>query len=709
MGISFFVYIRYYTKTMRLDHPIHTISGIGDIVAKRLAKLKIAHIFDLINHVPFRYEDYSTFVSVSELEHISIPVSVKVQIVQLRAHRSPRKRMWITDALCQDDTGVVRVVWFGQPYIAKNLQTGDSIILSGTPVMDMGGPQFVGPTYEKITTKTNGEVSRIDAVYHTTAGITQKQMRQYIRRVFEKVTEISDWIPVRIREKYHLLSAYEAYRIVHMPKNLSELAGAKYRFGFEELLRVQLLSIISKEFLHAHTAPQLKFHEPETKDFVAHLPFTLTNDQRKVAWAILSDLATKIPMNRMVQGDVGSGKTVVAALALLSVVLNKYQGAYMAPTEILATQVAQEYVRLFAPYHFKIALFTRTKRILFIDGSEQKLSKSKLIAAIKSHEIDMVIGTHALLSDEVVFDQLGLIVVDEQHRFGVRQRGKLRSSVSGNNSVTPHFLSMTATPIPRTYALAMYGDLAISTIREKPVGRKDIITKVIQAHERESVYAQMRTLIKLGQQAYVVCPIIAEDEEKILTNSDEKKSVISEYERLRKIFPDLRVSYMHGKMPAQEKNKTMDDFAAGEIDILISTSVIEVGVNVPNATIMLIEDADRFGLAQLHQFRGRVGRSDIQSYCFACTSSQSKNARTRLAYFESTTDGFKLAEYDLALRGPGEVFGDAQSGDFQFRFANVTDVELLEKVQAAAQEIDIMHDHALRAYIDSWEKQYHLE
>jgi len=458
----------------------------------------------------------------------------------------------------------------------------------------------------------------------------------------------------------------------------------------------------------------LTFQEDSIKKFVEGLPFELTKDQKVAAWEILQDLERTEPMNRLLEGDVGSGKTVVAAMSMYNAILNGYQAVIMAPTEILASQHYETLKQVFEKYDVRVGLLTRSQfQVLHHKFSKKSKTaqKEETIAKIKDGTVQIVVGTHALLTEDVKFKKLGFVVVDEQHRFGVEQRKTIREK-SGQKNTMPHFLSMTATPIPRSFALTLYGDLDLSIIKTKPSGRKAIQTRYVEPKNREKAYDFIRSQVRQGRQVFVICPLIEEStkDEKHLVSSDEKKTVMKEYEKLsQEIFPDLQVGYLHGKLKPTEKQQTMHEFAAGKVDVLVSTSVVEVGVNVPNATVMMIEDAQQFGLAQLHQFRGRVGRSDHQSYCFLFSDTTSQLAQSRLQFFEKTLDGFALAEFDLETRGPGEVYGTAQSGMMNLRLATLQDTDIIRQARNLARGIDFDQYPSLKTQLQYWEKKVHLE
>lgn len=747
---------------MNLKAPVSQLNRVGKVLERNLRHLQIETVEDLLNYFPFRYEDYSEVVDIQDLaKRDGEQLTVRGKIELIANKRSPRKRKMITEAAVADGTGQLRIIWFGQPFITKILHVGDEVFFSGKVKSDMFGFQMVGPSYEKSrntyhTTHNNHEIetrhtARIVPIYSLTTGITHKQIRFLMSQVVGLRHEVKEWLPDDVLEQADVMPLQEALKAIHFPETQDELRHAQRRLKFDELFVLQLRAEMIRQSIKCSVAPELKFRGKEIKEFVDLLPFTLTKDQKIAAWEILQDLEKREPMNRLIEGDVGSGKTVVAAIALYSCVLNGYQGALMAPTEILAKQHFDTLVNVFASSDVKIGLLTRTQRIVSRDKMEinrdnkniakQVLSQSistyldilkkSFIEQINDGQLQVIVGTHALLTEDVQFKNLGLVIVDEQHRFGVEQRKILREK-SGDPDTTPHFLSMTATPIPRSFALTLYGDLDLSIIKQMPKGRKPVATRLVDPHNRDKAYAFIAGEVRRGRQVFVVCPLISEkskvkskkfdaNHEQLFSipagrpagqysAGDEKKSVMAEYEKLSKnIFPDLKIGYLHGKMKTADKDSIMEQFKNGKIDILVSTSVVEVGVDIPNASVMMIEGADRFGLAQLHQFRGRVGRSEYQSYCFLFTDSDSERVIERLKLFESTTDGFKLAEHDLEIRGPGEVYGFAQSGMMNFKLATYKDQELIKLARDVARGIDFDKYKSLKEKVEEWEGQVHLE
>lgn len=645
------------------DENVSKINRLGDKTTEKLKRLGILTVGDLLWHIPVRYQDLSVVSPIAKL-HGDSQQTIRGIITQLRARRSFRRRMTIMELALKDDTGTARAVWFNQGYLAKTLQVGDELYLAGTPEQTLAGMQFMNPVYEKVRDEQL-HTARIIPFYHLTEGLTHKQIRFLIHEGFAALPTLPDDLPHHIVSKEHLPSLAEAIRTVHLPASQHALDKAIRRLKFEELFWMQLAVAYARRFRQEKKAPKLTFKQDAIVAFVRSLPFSLTPEQKKAAWDILKDLEREQPMNRLVQGDVGSGKTVVAAIAMLNASLSGYQSVLMAPTELLAVQHYAT-IRSLLPDH-ATALLTAHHHV----QGDIKTTRVSVHAALASGELEMVIGTHSVIQDDVSAIGVGLVVIDEQHRFGVLQRKQ--ATLLNANGETPHLLSLTATPIPRTLALTLYGDLDISTIHRKPAGRKPIVTRIVPESKRTGAYAFMREKIAKGQQIFILCPLIDDDD-------GGKKSVLKEHERLqREVFPDLKLEYVHGKLPSERKKKILERFHANEFPILVATSVIEVGIDIPNATIMVIEGAERFGLSQLHQFRGRVGRNEMQSYCLLFTEHETPDARKRLELLCAHDDGFALAEADLALRGEGEVFGTQQSGIQNFAIATIHDQELIQK------------------------------
>ena len=883
---------------LTLDTKLEALGRIGAATAKKLKKLELVTARDLLLYFPFRYDDFSKVTPIAELKPgESANVVGRLELIQNK--RSFRRRMHITEALINDGDSSVKVIWFNQPYIGKNLKEGDLISIAGKVEEDVSGPYFSAPSYERLTDSAAVHTQGLVPNYHLTEGLTQKQLRFFLSQIIKLASELTDWLPLDIRKKYRLLSYGEAVKKIHFPKILVEAETARRRIAFNELILLQLQSqLVRRELADAQAVP-IPFQEEATKKFVGRLNFKLTNDQRKTAWAILRDLERARPMSRLLEGDVGSGKTVVAALALLNVALAGKQAVLLAPTEILASQHFNTLTKLFAGNDIKIGLVTRgqtrtnademrtdadtttrtntdemrtdadtTTRTntdetrTDVDFTQTKADRKKNSEGNKDYIIknsDIVIGTHALIQDKIEFRNLALAVIDEQHRFGVEQRAKLltrtnadftktstdgtkknellyeeltykirgavfevkknlglghkekvyqgaleeefkkinlkfdrekridikyndkkvgiyqpdfvindkiiveikklpfvgkiekeqvwsylkgtnyelallvnfsntdvhferiinskqsrsvgvKSASSPRESVySPHLLSLTATPIPRSLALGIYGDLDISVIKESPLGRKKILTKIVAEDKRAAAYKFIREQIMGGRQVFVICPLID------FSDRLGVKAVKQEYERLDKqIFPDLKIGILHGKMKAAEKEKVMREFLENKIKILVSTSVVEVGVDVPNASVMIIEGAERFGLAQLHQFRGRVGRSVHQSYCFLFSESAAPASLARLETLVNHFDGFELAKMDLKFRGAGQLFGTEQSGFPELKIATLFDYELMKEAREAAlalidQDSELKKWPELKALVRPLLEKIHLE
>lgn len=675
-----------------LGSKIEELNRVGEATAKILARLGLYTAQDLLFYFPFRYDDFSKSLPISELQ-LNTNVNIIGTIELIQNKRSFKRKMYLTEALLSDETDTIKIIWFNQPFLTRTLKVGDRISVAGRVTESQGQMTITSPLYEKIYSDDLIHTKGLIPNYHLTSALSQKQIRALIKQVISLAGQVPDWLPTEIRKRLSLLTLSEAITKIHFPKSLNEAFAAEKRLGFTELFLRQLKAQLIKKQIKSRTAPAIKFQTKITKDFVSSLPFKLTDAQKKSAWEILQDLEKTEPMSRLLEGDVGSGKTLVAVMALLNVALNKKQAALMVPTEILAEQHYHSICRLLKPYNFNIEILTHSHRV-------KDVAKA-----------DIIIGTQALIQETVKFSNLALVIVDEQHRFGVKQRQKLLD-FNNSSETTPHFLSMTATPIPRSLALSIYGDLDLSIINQLPANRKKIITKLITESRRQAAYDFIRKEIKSGRQAFVVCPLIDESDKLGV------KSVKQEHAKLDKeIFPELKVGLLHGKLKAKDKEAVMAEFLANKIQILVSTSVIEVGVDVPNATMMIIEGAERFGLATLHQFRGRVGRSNYQSYCLLFPSNEElSNPKTieRLEAMTKYSDGFSLAKIDLKLRGAGEIYGASQSGFPELQIASLFDYETIKKAQAEASAL-IASDPELDKYpllkkkLGEWEGSIHLE
>ncbi len=698
---------------LKLTTDITAISRVGAATAKKLKRLGINTVWDLLFYFPFRYDDFSRIVPINQLR-AGMSANVVGQIEFIQNKRSFRRRMYLTEALIYDGQENLKVIWFNQPFITRNLKVGNKVSLAGKVEDDYGALVMKSPVYEKINppaplyqggnaVHTQGLVPN----YHLTANITQKQIRFLIKQVILLATQITDYLPYDVKKPVGLINLSEAIRRIHFPKTKLDIDLARRRLSFDELFLIQLQAQLVKIDLKSSRAISIIFKSAETKKFVDSLPFKLTNDQRKAAWEILLDLGKTKPMSRLLEGDVGSGKTLVAIIGLLNTVLNNNQAVLMVPTEILARQHFITLSKLLVNFNVKIGLITRTEKKTNFDwGIIKHLKNKELNSLFITQNCDIIIGTHALIQDKIKFKKLALAIIDEQHRFGVNQRAAL---MSRTNTGSPHLLSMTATPIPRSLALALYGDLDLSVIDEMPKDRKKIITSVVPEDKRQKAYEFIRQQISQGRQVFVICPLI-DPSDKLGV-----KSVQDEYKKLDNlVFPELVISMLHGRMKPKEKERIMQEFLDNKIKILVSTSVVEVGVDVPNATIMMMEGADPFGLAQINQFRGRVGRSNFQSYCFLFTDSQSERSLKRLQALVKIDNGFELAKIDLKFRGPGEIYGLEQKGFPELKIASLFDYQLMKQARDSAILL-ITKDSSLNSWpklkekISDWEKSVHLE
>ena len=658
-----------------LDSPVTSIKGVAANLASKLTRLGIKTIRDLLYFFPRRHLDYSQRRPIAELE-VGEEQTILATVWEARITKLGTQQG--TEVIVGDETGNIRAVWFNQPFLARNFTTNAQVVLSGKVSEFKGQKVFESPEWELVEDKELVHTGRLVPVYPLTRGLYPRQVRNLVKKVVDNwIWQVEDFLPAEIRSRCQLLDLSKAIVQAHYPDSHLMKAEARRRLAFNELFLLQL-GVLSKKRDWQESQPSSAFivNRDNVNKFLDCLPFTLTSAQQRVLQEILSDMQMPKPMSRLLQGEVGSGKTVVATVSLLVAADNGYQGALMAPTEILAEQHFYNICQLLtrtsskkdergnlARFH---GLFPRSITFALLTGSTPE--KESLHREIQEGNIDIVIGTHALIQKEVQFSKLRLAVIDEQHRFGVLQRSALRQK-----GFNPHILVMTATPIPRTLALTLYGDLDLSIIDELPPGRQEIKARWLKPEHRDRAYDFIRRQICAGQQAFIICPLIEESE------AIEAKAAIVEYERLsQEVFPDLRLGLLHGRMPANEKEKIMHDFRDGKLDILVSTPVVEVGIDVPNATVMLVEAANRFGLAQLHQFRGRVGRGERQSYCLLLAENPSPESIERLKAIEEIQNGFVLAEKDLELRGPGEFFGTRQSGMPDLRMARLSDAALLE-------------------------------
>ncbi len=706
-----------------------------------MGKLGLKKISDLLFYFPSRYENFSERKNIINLAE-GDKTTVFGEIIEASLGKTWRKKMAISEITVGDNTGAIKAVWFHQPYMAKMLNVGDKVALTGKISRNKSGLSISNPNFEKISDyEALGEGSMILPVYPETSGITSRWLRFAVRKILNSLKEdIADPIPEEILKKYHLPSLKSSLIFIHKPQKMKDAEVARKRLAFEEIFFIQLARLKQRQEREKHHSLKISFDKQELEKFLSSFPFELTGAQKNAISAVADDMRKNSPMSRLLEGDVGSGKTAVAIAAAYLAISAGYQAAYMAPTEILAGQHFQSFIEYFSELRLapKIGLITSSGCQKFpskVNPSEAtKISKAQLLKWVAGGEISVLIGTHSLIQDKVRFSarggsasggkNLALVIIDEQHRFGARQRASLAINKSEN---TPHLLSMTATPIPRTLALTVYGDLDLSLLDELPAGRKSPITKIINPEERETAYSMVREELNKGRQAYIICPRIDEpDPEKEMAIL--AKSVKEEAKRLKKeIFPEWEIGTLYGKMLPKEKETALDDFKNNRTQILVATSVVEVGINIPNATIIIIEGAERFGLAQLHQLRGRVIRSEHQSYCYIFTSqpkagpplaekSQSAGWRTteRLKALTTAKNGFELAEYDLKLRGAGELGGGKQWGVSDIGMEALRNIKMVEAARAESQKIiaespDLKKYPLLAKALKNRVKQIHFE
>lgn len=673
------------TSVDSLDDPLDPPSRMK----AGLRKLGVETYRDALWAFPRRYVPVSPIARLTYGEQTAI--SVRVERAGGGGYTRGRQVMRV-EAAVSDATGQVKAVWFGNPWVLKNLKKGSRLLLIGRLGEYRNRAQFQVETYEQLRNEDRMDAGELVPIYPLTKGVTQSGMRRLIGPAAERALPlVQEFLPDDVIRAAKLPGLPKALGLIHHPSDLSDDERARRRLAFDELFLLQLGLLERRRQQQRELGAPIPRSEEAVNNVLSALPFTLTVDQDRVVEEILTDIGGSAPMMRLLQGDVGSGKTVVAALALVTAAANGFQGALMAPTEVLAEQHFRTLTGVFShgnreandggPYRgFSGILPDRPLRIARLTGSMAAGAKSQLHDLIARGDVDIVIGTHALIQEGVAFDNLGLAVVDEQHRFGVEQRASLR-----NKGFAPHLLVMTATPIPRTLALAIYGDLDVSTIHEMPPGRPPIRTAIVPPHERERAYGFIRREAAEGRQSFIICPLVEESE------AVAAKAAVAEHERLtREIFPDLNVGLLHGRMRPAEKDRVMEALHGGDVDVLVSTAVVEVGIDVPNATVMMIDGADRFGLSQLHQYRGRVGRGTENSYCILVSESDTEEVNKRLSVMENTSDGFKVAEADLTLRGPGELLGTRQSGLPDLQVATFADLALIEEARR----------HALAIYAD---------
>lgn len=658
---------------MNLISSLEKVKGVGAKTAEQFQSAGLFTVEDLLNFLPRKHEDFSEVVKISDIHPGKMTIKAHCEKIETRP---VRRGLRITTATLADDSGKLQAVWFNQPYRATQLKGDDEFYFSGEFEFNYNKYQFTNPSAEKVSDMPV-QTDRLLPVYRSIKGLKSQLVRKILAELRPLITMLPETLPSTVVKQEKLVSRADAMLGMHFPNNAEAVREARERLAFEELFQLLLASQLNRQENAKLTGWHIPFDQKVVADFVKQLPFDLTDSQRRSAWQIIQDFEQKVPMNRLLQGDVGSGKTVVAGLAARQAAAEGFQTALMAPTEILANQHAETLTNLLVPFGVKVGLLT---------GSVKGIARKTLYEQIANGGVDVVVGTHALIQESVVFHRLGFVVIDEQHRFGVAQRQELLKK----SEHMPHLLAMTATPIPRSLALTVYGELDVSILNELPKGRKPIATKIWSPNSRPQLYEMVDKEISTGHQAYVICSLIDDNPD------NEVKSVSAEYKRLQNsVFKHRKIGLLHGKLKSDEKDAVMARFVSGELDILVSTTVVEVGVDVPNATVMIIEDADRFGLSQLHQLRGRVGRSSQQSYCYLVTSDSSKPSQ-RLKEVEKSNDGFHLAEVDMRLRGPGEIYGKAQHGALNLQIATLSDTKLIAKVQSAAKSFVNSGDNLLQ-------------
>ncbi len=656
-----------------LDALVSSLPRVTAPDVKRLEKLGISTIRDLLLTLPFDWETYGSPAAVSELEP-GRQATVVGTISAISAKQSPRKRIRLTEATLRDDSGAgLKVVWFNQPFLARQLHTGDRIAVAGTVRESRYGSmlEMQNPHHERLEDTRDAAPARVGGLmpkYHLVDGLSSKRMAGWVDSALPLAVQLEDILPAGVRERHHLLPVADAVVLGHHPDTEEQWRQARRRMAFAELFELQAAFALMRASLAVEPATAIPYRQQVIDTFKSGLGFELTRAQRRSTWEAFQDMEKTVPMNRLLNGDVGSGKTAVAAACVAMAHAAGLQSVVMAPTEILARQHLVRF-RAYLEESFPGLV------VELLVSSQSAAERRRVRASAASGHCALVVGTHALIEDDVELPNLGLAVVDEQHRFGTRQRELLRAKGRGR----PHFLAMTATPIPRTLALALYGEMAVSVIDEQPPGRSPVLTEVLEPDSRQKAYDLVRKEVRAGRQAFVICPLI-EDSETVVA-----RSATAEFDRLRtEVFPELRMGLVHGRL--KEKDQVMRGFVAGDIQVLVATAVVEVGVDVPNATAMMIEGADRFGLAQLHQFRGRVGRGAEQSHCLLLTDDPSEPALNRLNLMTRIRDGFKLAEEDMRIRGTGELMGPRQHGMSDLAMQALQQPELLSEVRQEAEE-----------------------
>ena len=659
---------------MNLNSSLEKVKGVGEKTLEKLESAGLRTVGDILSFFPRKYEDFASFTKLGEIQPGKVLFKARAEKVSLRR---VRRGMTLVEAILTDGEEKVKAIWFNQPYRVSQLQSGDEFYFSGDFEFQYNRYQITNPRVmkrEELPKGENfaGEDGEIMPIYRQIRGLKTEIVRKILLELRPMMEILPETLPAKIVAREGLISRSEAVKWIHFPPSSEKFDLALKRLAFEEIFEIIFAAKLNKIENEKLDGYEIPFDLSAVKKFTGNLPFDLTNSQRMASWEIIQDMKNGTPMNRLLQGDVGSGKTMVAAISALNAVRAGFQVAVLAPTEILASQLAE---------NFEKSLRGQEVRVAFLSGSVKGKARKTLYEKLEAGEIDILVGTHAIIQEKVKFSRLGLVVIDEQHRFGVVQRQKI---LEKSAQKMPHLLAMTATPIPRSLQLTLFGDLSVSILREKPKGRKPILTELISPVSRASMISKIKEEISKGRQAFVIVPAISE------SSNDEIKSVETEFKRLKREFSKLKIAQLHGKMKPEEKDSVMRDFLEKKADILLSTTVIEVGVDVPNASVIVIENADRFGLSQLHQLRGRVGRGGGDAFCFLAMSSTAKPP-ARLKEIEKTDDGFVLAEKDLELRGPGEIYGKAQSGELRLEFASLGDTATISRAQ---NSVDFLAENA---------------
>lgn len=669
-----------------LSSNLTDVKGVGEKTLESFHQANLRSVRDLLYFLPRKHEDYSRLTTIRDISPGKVTIKARADSI---VSRQVRRGLKVTTATLSDNTGKLQAVWFNQPYRVKQLSAKDEFFFSGEFELNMGRYQLTNPSAELVKDMPT-QTDRLLPVYRAVKGLKSQLVRKILDELRPFISLLPETLPRDLVARYQLVSRSDALMFIHFPKQPIDIAKAKERLGFEELFQLLLASKLNKAANSRIDGYKIPFDQPIVKAFVQQLPFELTGAQRRAAWDILQDFERATPMNRLLQGDVGSGKTIVAGITARQAASRGYQTALMAPTEILASQHAETLSRLLSSFGVTVGLLIGS-----VKGNARKI----LYEQIKKGEVDVIVGTHALIQETVDFRNLGFVVIDEQHRFGVDQRQTLLKK----SARMPHLLAMTATPIPRSLALTVYGELDISILNELPKNRLPIKTNIISPASRAQAYRAVDAELKKGRQAYIICALIDDNPE------NDKKSAETEAKRLKSsVFQHRRIGLLHGKMKAAEKEAVMRDFKDSVYDILVSTTVVEVGVDVPNASVMLIENADHFGLSQLHQLRGRVGRGAHQSHCYLMMSDSSKPSQ-RIREIARSNDGFYLAEVDLKLRGPGEIYGRAQHGALNLQVASLADAKLVARAQRAADEFvergyDLLQYKELKADVEYYQR-----